>query len=31
MDRKVEQEELDRLATLFNKPKIKVKPEGVSE
>ncbi len=29
MDRKVEQEELDRLATLFNKPKIKVKPEGV--
>ncbi len=29
MDRKVEQEELDRLATLFNKPKIKIKPEGV--
>ena len=29
MDRKVSQEELDRLATLFNKPKIKVKPEGV--
>jgi UDP-3-O-[3-hydroxymyristoyl] N-acetylglucosamine deacetylase/3-hydroxyacyl-[acyl-carrier-protein] dehydratase len=29
MDRKVEQEELDRLAELFNKPKIKVKPEGV--
>ncbi len=29
MDRKVSQEELDRLAELFNKPKIKVKPEGV--
>jgi len=29
MDRQVDQEELDRLATLFNKPKIKVKPEGV--
>lgn len=29
MDRKVEQAELDRLAALFNKPKIKVKPEGV--
>lgn len=29
MDRQVEQSELDRLATLFNKPKIKVKPEGV--
>ncbi len=29
MDRQVEQEELDRLAILFNKPKIKVKPEGV--
>jgi UDP-3-O-[3-hydroxymyristoyl] N-acetylglucosamine deacetylase / 3-hydroxyacyl-[acyl-carrier-protein] dehydratase len=29
MDRKVNQEELDRLAKLFNKPKIKVKPEGV--
>ena len=29
MDRQVGQEELDRLATLFNKPKIKVKPEGV--
>ncbi len=29
MDRKVSQEELDRLAELFNKPKIKVKSEGV--
>ncbi len=29
MDRKVSQEELDRLAELFDKPKIKVKPEGV--
>ncbi len=29
MDRKVSQDELDRLAELFNKPKIKVKPEGV--
>ncbi len=29
MDRQVEQSELDRLATLFKKPKIKVKPEGV--
>jgi UDP-3-O-[3-hydroxymyristoyl] N-acetylglucosamine deacetylase/3-hydroxyacyl-[acyl-carrier-protein] dehydratase len=29
MDRQVNQEELDRLAVLFNKPKIKVKPEGV--
>ncbi len=29
MDRKVTQEELDRLAELFNKPKVKVKPEGV--
>lgn len=29
MDRQVSQEELDRLAELFNKPKIKVKPEGV--
>ncbi len=29
MDRKVNQEELDRLAELFNKPKIKVQPEGV--
>lgn len=29
MDRQVNQEELDRLAKLFNKPSIKVKPEGV--
>jgi UDP-3-O-[3-hydroxymyristoyl] N-acetylglucosamine deacetylase/3-hydroxyacyl-[acyl-carrier-protein] dehydratase len=29
MDRKVTQEELDRLATLFNKPKVKVKSEGI--
>jgi UDP-3-O-[3-hydroxymyristoyl] N-acetylglucosamine deacetylase/3-hydroxyacyl-[acyl-carrier-protein] dehydratase len=29
MDRKVTQEELDRLAVLFNKPKIKVKSEGI--
>jgi UDP-3-O-[3-hydroxymyristoyl] N-acetylglucosamine deacetylase/3-hydroxyacyl-[acyl-carrier-protein] dehydratase len=29
VDRKMEQEELDRLATLFNKPKIKVQPEGI--
>lgn len=29
MDRQVGQEELDRLAILFNKPKIKVKPEGI--
>ncbi len=29
MDRQVSQEELDRLAVLFDKPKIKVKPEGV--
>lgn len=29
MDRQVSQEELDRLATLFNKPKISVQPEGV--
>src|SRR6056297_74204 len=29
VDRQVSQEELDRLAELFNKPKIKVKPEGV--
>jgi UDP-3-O-[3-hydroxymyristoyl] N-acetylglucosamine deacetylase / 3-hydroxyacyl-[acyl-carrier-protein] dehydratase len=28
MDRAVSQEELDRLAELFNKPKIHVKPEG---
>lgn len=29
MDRKVTQEELDRLAVLFNKPKVKVKSEGI--
>jgi UDP-3-O-[3-hydroxymyristoyl] N-acetylglucosamine deacetylase / 3-hydroxyacyl-[acyl-carrier-protein] dehydratase len=29
MDRQVTQEELDRLAELFNKPKIHVKPEGI--
>lgn len=29
MDRKVNQDELDRIAELFHKPKIKVKPEGV--
>jgi len=29
MDRKVSQEELDRLAKLFNKPSMHVKPEGV--
>ena len=29
MDRKVDQPELDRLAELFNKPKVHVKPEGV--
>ncbi|MBN2613780.1 MAG: bifunctional UDP-3-O-[3-hydroxymyristoyl] N-acetylglucosamine deacetylase/3-hydroxyacyl-ACP dehydratase [Bacteroidales bacterium] len=29
IDRKIEQEELDRLAELFNKPKIHVKPEGI--
>lgn len=29
MDRKVSQDELDRLAELFQKPRIKVKPEGV--
>jgi len=29
MDRQVTQEELDRLAKLFNKPSIHVKPEGV--
>ncbi len=29
MDRKVDQKELDRLAEVFNKPKIHVKPEGV--
>ncbi|MFP4059442.1 MAG: bifunctional UDP-3-O-[3-hydroxymyristoyl] N-acetylglucosamine deacetylase/3-hydroxyacyl-ACP dehydratase [Bacteroidales bacterium] len=29
MDRKVEQEELDRLSQLFNKPRVTVKPEGI--
>jgi UDP-3-O-[3-hydroxymyristoyl] N-acetylglucosamine deacetylase / 3-hydroxyacyl-[acyl-carrier-protein] dehydratase len=29
VDRKVSQEELDRLAELFNKPKVAVQPEGV--
>lgn len=29
MDRKMDQKEIDRLAELFNKPKIKVQPEGV--
>lgn len=29
MDRKVSQEELDRLAELFHKPRIKVQPEGI--
>jgi UDP-3-O-[3-hydroxymyristoyl] N-acetylglucosamine deacetylase / 3-hydroxyacyl-[acyl-carrier-protein] dehydratase len=29
MDRKVSQEELDRLAELFKKPKVNVQPEGV--
>jgi UDP-3-O-[3-hydroxymyristoyl] N-acetylglucosamine deacetylase / 3-hydroxyacyl-[acyl-carrier-protein] dehydratase len=29
MDRQVSQEELDRLAKLFNKPTMQVKPEGV--
>lgn len=29
MDRQVSQEELDRLAGIFGKPKIKVRPEGV--
>jgi len=29
VDRKVEQNELDRLAKLFNKPKVAVQPEGV--
>ena len=29
MDRKVSQDELDRLAKLFNKPTVQVKPEGV--
>lgn len=29
IDRQVSQEELDRLAELFNKPKVKVQPEGI--
>lgn len=29
VDRKVSQEELDHLADLFNKPKVKVQPEGI--
>ena len=29
VDRKVSQEELDRLADLFNKPKVSVQPEGI--
>ncbi len=29
IDRKVTQDELDRLAELFNKPKVKVQPEGI--
>ena len=29
MDRPVSQEEIDRLAQLFNKPSIRVKPEGI--
>lgn len=29
VDRQVEQEELDRLAELFHKPKVKVQPEGI--
>jgi len=29
VDRQMEQEELDRLADLFNKPHIKVQPEGI--
>jgi UDP-3-O-[3-hydroxymyristoyl] N-acetylglucosamine deacetylase/3-hydroxyacyl-[acyl-carrier-protein] dehydratase len=29
MENKVPQEELDRIADLFNKPRVKVKPEGV--
>ena len=29
VDRKVSQEELDRLADLFNKPHVKVQPEGI--
>lgn len=29
VDRKVKQDELDHLAELFNKPKVKVQPEGI--
>lgn len=29
MDRQISQEELDRLAELFHKPKVKVQPEGI--
>lgn len=29
INREVNQDELDRLANLFNKPKVKVKPEGI--
>jgi UDP-3-O-[3-hydroxymyristoyl] N-acetylglucosamine deacetylase/3-hydroxyacyl-[acyl-carrier-protein] dehydratase len=29
VDRQMEQEELDRLAELFHKPKVKVQPEGI--
>ncbi len=29
VDREVSQKELDRLANLFNKPKVKVQPEGI--
>lgn len=29
IDKKMPQEELDRLAKLFNKPKVKVQPEGI--
>ncbi len=29
VDRKMEQEELDRLAELFHKPRVKVQPEGI--
>ena len=29
VDRKVSQEEIDKLATLFNKPRVNVKPEGI--
>lgn len=29
VDRQMEQDELDRLAELFNKPKVKVQPEGI--